>query len=863
MSFSGTIANLTDPLITAITGISPTKSPSKYRKLQETVRAILKDYQAPTTDKSAVKIQLRGLEEKFRVLNNDELADALESRLTELSKHSTTWTPEILSLLVQLSVNPVASSKVEDLDTLKSPPSPPALTWEQILDDDPLENEGGLWDDVDFAAGSSDEDEYSSLDLAPSPKGTLSSTDSDDQSADGVNVTLKEQADILLLHKISKAQFWKADGGHEGELDEKIILTETQAVREALFMLLGLPTVIFQEDHQGDIVTSKRFYIQDVTEDGLGTILMSLASLGQEISILRRWVALPQSIPLVQSFQAALSTKLLLLDASFSEAEDRLINPDGSSAMTLLCLHEMVHKATRPLLPVVPILSTEFSQINTRPFEVLESLYNLACSSESMLDWDAYRFATDLFFPCFQTYLKPIKQWMESGDINEDDKVTFVRRNVAKVPPASLWQDQYVLLTDEAGRIQVPHFLESTAQRIFNIGKTAGFMRSLDLDKSEHDSKLADGCIPQFQALIEREQASGLSPFSEVFGHAVEIWVTGIHQRSSSRLREVMRNRCSLWTTLDALEYVYLSRDGSLTSQVALAISDRIDRSSATWADQYVLTDLFRRLYGQIDCVKPELLRVQPDHSCNTDEPGRRRSMALLDELSCTYQVPWAVANVVKPDSLRIYQRIAILLLQLTRAKHLVAQKLPQYSRLDVNLTKSIYSLRQRQLWFLDNMHSHIATVISSASSQMKAAMKAAEDLDDMITIHEAYITALGKSLFLSENLDSTHQAILALLDMAVIFTDHLKAPNFGSSTTPSPKDRNSDPISEEEEYEILDNPKSTVGYHMSDEVILRMSLNFNKLLGFVIAGLRDASRTGTEPYYAILVETLAIWEKG
>lgn len=95
------------------------------------------------------------LEEKFRVYNRDDLADALRSRLAELPSLTSGFNPEILSLFLSLSDRPLQNSEISDLELLVKPDAPKELTWEDIIADDPMEGE--IWKDVDFGAESSDE----------------------------------------------------------------------------------------------------------------------------------------------------------------------------------------------------------------------------------------------------------------------------------------------------------------------------------------------------------------------------------------------------------------------------------------------------------------------------------------------------------------------------------------------------------------------------------------------------------------------------------------------------------------------------------------------------------------------------------
>jgi gamma-tubulin complex component 5 len=94
-----------------------------------------------------VASNLEGLQEKFRVYNEDPLADALHERLDRLASFEVKLGPEILSLLLELSDKPVIKSRLEDLDLLKEPdPDPgPPLRWKDLIADNPGSYDKYLW----------------------------------------------------------------------------------------------------------------------------------------------------------------------------------------------------------------------------------------------------------------------------------------------------------------------------------------------------------------------------------------------------------------------------------------------------------------------------------------------------------------------------------------------------------------------------------------------------------------------------------------------------------------------------------------------------------------------------------------------
>ena len=146
---------------------------------------------------------LEGLEEKFRGLNNDRLADALRDRLNELTPRSTKWTPEVISLLLQLSNKPVVKTRVGDLELSNLPEATPPLTWEDLEADDPLPKQDAIWKDTDFAAESSDDDQeyYSYSNETSSSDDYLGESDINDTSSSLHEQVLKRQVCVTRSMK--------------------------------------------------------------------------------------------------------------------------------------------------------------------------------------------------------------------------------------------------------------------------------------------------------------------------------------------------------------------------------------------------------------------------------------------------------------------------------------------------------------------------------------------------------------------------------------------------------------------------------------------------------------------------------------
>lgn len=741
----------------------------------------LANSQSARVSQYEVSSRLQGLIEKSRILNNDPLAEALELRLAELSTRSDRWTPEILTLLLDLSDRPTRNSNAQNLVSFQ-PDLPSALTWSEIVADDPLEDLSDIWQNVDFAADTSDEDE---------PSESIHRTTSEFEPESGVlekgpfdaRTTLIEQAGMTEFRKIERAQFWRDPtrrhydmtclNFHEKQL--VTILTEGQAVREVIFMLLGLPTSIFTNANDGKLAVSAAFTLQHVSQESMGALLKDFAQFGDMLLSIRQWVGKKTLVPLEQTFQATLASHLTVVDRTLSTFQSRILMPHAHISPSLLELHVEVYHTCRLIQQIHEILQVLMLEDDVDlPFRILECLFDRTCINQGIGDENGYEYVGEIFFACLQTYLKPIRLWMEKGHLNERDRVMFIARNKEDVELNVLWQDQHHLVYSSAGILRAPKFLHLAAQKLFNTGKSVDFLNRLG---HEH---VSDHCIEDmtaltFNSVCQPSEFGLLSPFVELFDTALEKWVASKHHSSSSMLRTQLEVRCGLRNCLDALEYIYFFRNGALSGNVNVKVFERIDKGNRHWNDAFIVTEMFRSAFSVIPCIESDRLGVDV-RSAPYDQSLYRaqRSMSVLECLRVTYTLPWAVANVIKIEAMDTYQRILIFLAQLQRAKYLLhRQRVPRTWSASREHSPQIYTLHHRLLWFTNTVLTYITEmVISVATADMRSAMKLAEDVDSMVLVHQAYVIQLEEQCLLLRKHAPIQQAITSVLDLAVLFSD-------------------------------------------------------------------------------------------
>ncbi|KAJ4293436.1 hypothetical protein N0V90_008719 [Kalmusia sp. IMI 367209] len=869
MTQNAKVAGLTDGLIHSILNFDPKTNRQAYRHAKEVASKGLRAHQYARTNQFDVQASFAGLDEKFRVLNRDDLADALDERVNEINKRVGKWIPECLSLLLQLSDRPTENSRLEALELLRAPTPPPELTWKEILDDDPYSDED-LWKDIDYAAGSSDDEVLQPKKEKAKVSLSTSAEEDDTYDPEGCVVAV----DANAIEEIREAQFWRHDGNEE---DEKIQITELQAVRETLFMLAGLHTSLYRADGR----MGPEFELSHSMTNTTKHLLSEMRNIARKSNRLRQWVKRPSSLPLVQTFEAAVSRRLLEYDQSLALIQRQYLVPECPTAVSLLDLHNNVRRMSRPILRLAEIVAEIEPQLLVNPFVHLETLFDQISLAQMTLEQDIFDALSHIFFECLQTYLKPMRRWMESGELGLNDETFFVFENDSSSEASSLWHDRFVLRRGQENALRSPAFLEPAAQKIFNTGKSVVFLKELGI-------RGFNPSAPDSEPRLDHETVCGttidmpLSPFSELFQAAFQTWIGSKYSLASNVLREYLFNDCGLVHILNNFRIIYLSANGFIFQDFADAIFERMDTGQKGWNDRFLLTELARGIFSTA-LERSEADRVVV-RSLRSEKHGR--SVKGLANVSLDYALPWPVMNIIQRSSISIYQQLFTFLLQTYRAKYLLQRISPSFIRQikDGRLCQLSYKLRQRLIWFADVLRSYLTeTVIDSSFEDMKTAIVKAEDIDEMSNIHVKYVARLQDQALLSENLKPIYKAIISLLDLAVLFSQH-HADNTNTSDSavqskskprikPSAKSlRRKSFIPAVVEHESSDSDNSDVsgdegqeGAKAPENAGLKEGLDvvdreFGRLLPFVTAGLRSVGRVGAEPVWEMLAEMLE-WE--
>jgi gamma-tubulin complex component 5 len=754
---------LSDQLVASLLPKGTTAS--KLRKHKDVFSRRIRIHNYARTNQFEVVERLDGLQEKFQIFNNDELADAIHLRLVRLKQHSEKWLPDILDLLLRLSDDPTNKTRIECLTNLGTLPIVvPSLTWAEIEADDPLDRMDHIWRVAEYSDFSSDDDAVTVAPTASSPDAEIPIHEEREACLQAKLEPVDPESGRKTLDSLQRDQFWYNIS------TESFELSELQVIREVLFVLQGLPTALFWKVGTRFEI-DKRLRLMDISRDSFVDVLSEFGQVSIRLELLRNFINKSQSKCVMQILRSSLEETLRQIDAKLRVMEQNILAKERQAAATMLQLLANVSETVEVTRSLTDFVATIESKKMT-VVQCLELLFERVCQVQASGDESGFQCLSKLFIQCFESYLLPLRDWMDQGTLHHEPGTIFITASGFSQDPSGLWQKWYILADDSASNC-CPSFLRSVKEQIFAIGKTVVFLQHLNVTCGGYNSPSV--LISQEPTLTD---ASSLLPFSESLATAVQGFVHSRLQSVTSTLRDHLGTSCGLWKTLDALNHIYFGRNGYINDLIDTKIFTAIDKCNKNWNDRYLLGDLLQTVFGPIDSVDVDRLALKPSPRISRHLSHRRQSVRLLRDLQIQYKFHWSIANVITTSSLASYSRVSTFLTQIRRARYMlerrsltqVRQGTPNAPQREQHLNQLLH---QNLLLFITTLYSHLTTlVIEQSSSKLHQALTHATDIDAMITTHNRYCNSLEAACLTSKKLKPIHDEIIAILDLCIRFSD-------------------------------------------------------------------------------------------
>ncbi|KAK4147215.1 Spc98 family-domain-containing protein [Dichotomopilus funicola] len=791
MAFLAELGALTDDLLAAVSGSSSNVWPRR-----EAAFRTLRNNNFPRTNQFEVAERLSGLEERFSVVGRDGLAEALRTRLAALEPHRNQYTPEVLHLLLELADQPALNSKLSDLDALIAPEedAPPPLTWRDVAREDGWKQERDIWRFVDYSPGSSDEDEVDGRSDASADSLTTASSVGDRSQRIVLDMATESHEGEALLNKIKDAQAWRHASAVGGDgRPKKISITTLQLLREALFMLAGLETSLF--DSKCNLVT--KYQLPGISWDSYKALTTAFSECGRKLAPLRAFVKTKEQVPLLQVFQDCIQRALLSLDTELSAIQNRLVGVQKDVVISLIGVLSELNPTLAPLYALADIVRQIREERNPHAFRYLELLYDAVGIAQVQGNRPTYRLLGTIFFDCFRVYLKPIRLWIEEGKILPGDRTFFVSESPTKLPLPRIWRGQFKLLRTPEGNLHAPRFLNPSIQRIFTAGKSIVVLKHMKQHASTQQYR--DTIEPPMDFATVCSDELELAPFSELFAAAFQGWFESKHHTAAATLRELLFSSYGLSQSLTDLQHLYLMSDGARSSRFATSIFRHLDSFSSSWRDRFTLTELAQEAFAP--CVDSHRLSADIDPRSTTHGAMASRSSVRysLPAIRLHYRLSWPVQIVIPEEAIQGYQALFTFQFQARRALSLLQRPLQLASRHRQRQgMERYYLLRAKLLWFTNTITTYLTTLVLAPNiAKLRTKLYSTTDtttdtptntnttppkitlsVDDMIGAHATFVGRVADESCLTPKLKPIRDGVLDIFDLAIRLEDAQRAEN-------------------------------------------------------------------------------------
>ena len=716
------------------------------------------------------------------MVGRDGLADALSERLGALDAHRSQWTPDILRFILELSDQPAQKARLSDLDRLHEPdPEAEAqarLTWSQIAKEDGWFEDRATWRTIDYSPSSGDED-HEEVRSVVSDEGTLTSASSatDEHQRTAHDLVIKLPHAEALLQQTRDGQAWRhavpvRDGGGRAK---KTPISSFQLLREALFMLGGLETTLF--DAKCDPVSS--YQLVGVSWDTYRSVATTFAEFGRKLAPLRAFAARRERAPLLQVFQDSVQKALRSLDRQLAAIQARFVAIEQDAVVSLISVLAELGPELAPLNVLAAIVRQLQEERNPHAFRYLELLFDAAGMAQLEGSVKTFRFLGAIFFGCFQVYLKPIRLWMEDGALLPGDRSFFVAESPTEMPLPQTWKSQFNLLRTPEGHLHAPRFLRPAIDRIFTTGKSIVVLKRLGHHQYVRNRRCQAEPPMDFAVVCPEELE--FAPFSELFSAAFQVWIQSKHHTASTTLRELLFNAYGLPDSLDTLERIYLMSDGSRADTFASAIFRHLDDLSASWKDRFTLAEIAQEAFSQSADGYRLTAEADPRGLAHNGVDCRSSVRLGLPSIRLSYRLHWPVQLIVPDEAVEGYRVIFTFLLQIRRAISVLTHPILGFSAAVNTSTPdqpTVYHLlRTKLLWFCNTIMTYLTSlVLAPNTARLREGLAEAPDVDDMIAVHSQFISRIISESCQGPKLQPIREGILDIFDLAIRVEDAHRA---------------------------------------------------------------------------------------
>ncbi|KAI1241730.1 hypothetical protein IHE44_0005219 [Lamprotornis superbus] len=555
--------------------------------------------------------------------------------------------------------------------------------------------------------------------------------------------------------------------------EERTLVTETQVIRETLWLLSGVKKLFIFQLNDGKVTVRNDIIVTHLTHNCLRSVLEQIAAYDKTVTL---------SIVIDKLSPRLAQLKVLHKVFSTGVAE---VPPDTRNVVRASHLLNTLYKAI-----------LEYDSVGEASEQTVSLLFSL-------------------WVETVRPYLQTVDEWIVHGNLFDPAKEFIIQRNKnVPVNHRDFWYATYTLysvsekteneekMSDNAsassGSDQAPSsrqhtmvsFLKPVLKQIIMAGKSMQLLKNLQCkDGSPQQAASRDAERKSLYTLFLESVQSRLRHGEESVPDIITeqqatkqslIKMQSIAERHLE-LDDVHDpllaiNFARLVEYLQAMRNFFLLEAGDTMYDFYTSIFDKI-REKETWQNVAFLNVHLQEAVGQRYPEDSARLSISFE---SVDTAKKKLPVHTLDGLTLSYKVvPWPVDIVISLECQKIYNQVFLLLLQIKWAKYsldvlrfdelvsaaensevkegtsLEQGTLPVFGPQKESIKQQIHRmflLRVKLMHFVNSLHNYIMTrILHSTGLEFQHQVEEAKDLDQLIKIHYRYLSTIHDRCLLRE----------------------------------------------------------------------------------------------------------------
>ncbi|KAM9567507.1 gamma-tubulin complex component 5 isoform 5-T9 [Guaruba guarouba] len=514
--------------------------------------------------------------------------------------------------------------------------------------------------------------------------------------------------------------------------EERTLVTETQVIRETLWLLSGVKKLFIFQLNDGKVAVRNDITVTHLTHNCLRSVLEQIAAYGQVVFRLQKFIDevmghSPENIMhgtvstpkktteapfrTYQAFMWALYKYFISFKEELTEIEKCIINKDKT--VTLSIVIDKLSPRLAQLKVLHKVFSTGVAEVPPDTRNVVRASHLLNTLYKAILEYDSVGEASEqtvsllfsLWVETVRPYLQTVDEWIVHGNLFDPAKEFIIQRNKnVPVNHRDFWYATYTLysvsekteneekMSDNAsassGSDQAPSsrqhtmvsFLKPVLKQIIMAGKSMQLLKNLQSkDGSPQQAASRDAERKSLYTLFLESVQSRLRHGEESVPDIItEQQAT---KQSLIKMQSIAERHLELDDVHDPLLAINFAR---LVEYLQAMRNFFLLEAGDTMYDFY--TSIFDKIREKETWQNVAFLNVQlqeavgqryPEDSArlsisfeSVDTAKKKLPVHTLDGLTLSYKVPWPVDIVISLECQKIYNQVFLLLLQIKWAKY-------------------------------------------------------------------------------------------------------------------------------------------------------------------------------------------------